>query len=356
MRKEQWEIFKRAAKRLPLDDVPLALIVDSPWMPGYLGIKHLDYFLDPETWFQANSKLMQDFPDVILFPSWWVEYGMAIEPSSMGARISFWPDQTPSIRATLLHLEDIDQMPPVDPFTDGFMALALHRYRSQKQRIFDAGYTIPVATARGPLCTAAYLHDVNNLLVDMIEDPAAVHKLLSYVNDGIIRWLKAQAEVIGPTVEGIFVLDDIPGFLSHDLYMEFAHPYLKQICDAFPPDWVKVYHNDASISQFLEELPDTGFDVLNFTHKLDIGDALRRTGGRMTLMGNVAPLDLGVRGTPSQVKAAALDVLSKTGGKNLILSVGGGVSPGMPKANVDALVEAAREFHLSRRANALTPA
>ena len=48
MLKEQWEIFKRAARREKMDKVPMALIVDSPWIPGYLGIKHLDYYLDPE--------------------------------------------------------------------------------------------------------------------------------------------------------------------------------------------------------------------------------------------------------------------------------------------------------------------
>jgi uroporphyrinogen decarboxylase len=38
MRPEQWEIFKRAARLEKLDKVPMALIVDSPWIPGYLGI------------------------------------------------------------------------------------------------------------------------------------------------------------------------------------------------------------------------------------------------------------------------------------------------------------------------------
>ena len=347
MRQQQWEVFKKAAKRQSLAAVPLALIVDSPWIPGYLGISHLDYFLDPEIWFQSNLKVLRDFPDVTFFPSWWMEYGMAIEPSAMGARVSFAPDQTPSMRAMLFHLDDIDRLAPVDPHADGFMSLALHRYRMQKQRIFDAGYTIPVATARGPLCTAAFLHDLSRFMMNMAEDPSGIHRLLAYLTEAIIQWLKAQAEVIGPSVEGIFILDDIVGFISRDFYKEFAHPYLKQICDAFPKDWVKVYHNDASITQFLEELPDTGFDVLNFTHKMDIGEVLRRTGGRMCLMGNVAPLDLGVRGGPDQVRAAALEVLRKTDGKNLILSLGGGVSPGMPKANIEALMSAAREFNES---------
>jgi uroporphyrinogen decarboxylase len=128
------------------------------------------------------------------------------------------------------------------------------------------------------------------------------------------------------------------------MYREFAHPYLKQICDAFPKDWVKVYHNDAKVKPFMADLPDTGFDVLNFTHNLDIADVRAATGGRMCLMGNVNPLDIGVRGTTAQVKEAALDVLRKMNGEGMILSLGGGVSPGMPSENIRAMIEAAGDF------------
>jgi uroporphyrinogen decarboxylase len=85
MRPEQWDTFKRAARREKLDRVPMALIVDSPWIPGYIGISHKDYYLDPRLWFESNLKIMEEFPDIIMVPSWWMEYGMAAEPSVLGA-------------------------------------------------------------------------------------------------------------------------------------------------------------------------------------------------------------------------------------------------------------------------------
>jgi uroporphyrinogen decarboxylase len=42
------------------------------------------------------------------------------------------------------------------------------------------------------------------------------------------------------------------------------------------------------------------------------------------------------------VEAAAREVVAGSGGSGLILSVGGGVSPGMPKANILALAAAAQ--------------
>ena len=340
MRPEQWEVFKRAAKRCPTAGTPVALIVDSPWIPGYVGISHLDYYVDPGLWFQANLRIVREFPDIIFIPSWWVEYGMAIEPSALGSRIHLWPDRSPDQSPALLRLEDASSLAAPNPHTDGLMPFALQMYRMQKTKIFDAGYTIPVVAARGPLCLASFLRGVNQLMTDLTDAPEAVHKLLALTTRTVIDWLLAQAEVIGGTVEGILVLDDIVGFLSPGAYREFAHPYLKQICDAFPPGWVKVYHNDANVRPFLADLADTGFDVLNWSHKVDVWEARQKTNGRLCLMGNVPPLEIGVRGTPEMVKQSAREVMAHSEGLSLILSVGGGVSPGMPKENLRALAEA----------------
>ena len=114
---------------------------------------------------------------------------------------------------------------------------------------------------------------------------------------------------MGDTVEGIFILDDIVGFINEEHYMEFAHPYLKRICDAFPKDWVKIYHNDAEVDACLDHLPDAGFNVLNWGKQKDIREVKQRVGDRMCLMGNVNPLEIAVRGTPDEVREATLEVL-----------------------------------------------
>jgi uroporphyrinogen decarboxylase len=269
---------------------------------------------------------------------------MAIEPSALGCKVRFLPDQPPAQLPMLFRLEDLDRLPAVDPHTDGLMPAALHRYRAQKTRIRDAGYIIPVVAARGPLASAVFMRGLTKLMLDITDTPSEVHRLLRYTTDATIRWLRAQAEVVGDSVEGIFVLDDIVGFLSRKHYSEFAHPYLKQVFDSFPGAWVKVYHNDANIEPFLEDLVDAGFDVLNWSHKLDINEVRRRTAGKVCLMGNIAPLEIGTRGTPQDVKSAVLNLLRKVGRRDLILSLGGGVSPGMPAVNILAMAEAVREF------------
>jgi uroporphyrinogen decarboxylase len=185
-------------------------------------------------------------------------------------------------------------------------------------------------------------------MIDIVEKPEWAHKLIDLSTRLVIDWLKAQHKAMGDTVEGIFILDDIVGFINEDHYQEFAHPYLKRICDAFPKDWVKIYHNDADVNACLEHLPDCGFNVLNWGKQTDIAEVKQRIGNRMCLMGNVNPLEIGVRGTPEDVRLATLDVLEKSGGEGIILSVGGGTSPGMPRANILAMQQALKEFNGKR--------
>jgi uroporphyrinogen decarboxylase len=231
---------------------------------------------------------------------------------------------------------------------DAFMGLTLHRLRMQRQRIFDTGEIMPLVTARGPMCTAGFVRGTTEFMMDLVEKPEWSHRLLDLCTRLIIDWLKAQAKAIGPGVEGIFLLDDIVGFVNEEFYQEFCHPYLKRICAAFPPDWVKIYHNDASIEACLEHLPDVGFNVLNWGKQSDLAAVKARLGGRMCLMGNVNPLEVGVRGSPAEVRAATLAVLEKSGGEGIILSLGGGVSPGMPRANIVAMQGALAEYNSYR--------
>jgi uroporphyrinogen-III decarboxylase len=350
MRPEQWATFKQAVRREKLDRIPMALIIDSPWIPGYLGLNHMDFFLDPELWFQSHLKIHREYPDIIFVPGWWMEYGMAAEPSALGAKIKFWQDNTPSEYHTLYHIEDLELWPDYEVEADAFMGMTLHRIRMQRQRILDTGEILPFVTSRGPMCTAGFVRSTTDFMIDLVEKAEWAHKLLDRCTSLIIDWLKAQQRAMGDGVEGIFILDDIVGFVNEDHYLEFAHPYLKRICDAFPKDWVKLYHNDADITACLDHLPDAGFNVLNWGKQTDLAEVKARVGDRMCLMGNVNPLEVGVRGTPEEVRAATLEVLEKSGGEGIILSVGGGTSPGMPRANIVAMQQALAEYNGSRRA------
>lgn len=338
-----WERFKQAAYLEEPDQVPVALIVDSPWLPGYAGINTLDYYLYPDKWLQINLDLLDRFPDAVWIPGFWLEYGMADLPSAFGARMHFYQDRPPSIEPVSTDIDLWANAPKPDVEEDGLFPLLLRLYEQMESRLQAEGFAINMVASRGPMVNAGFLMGINDLMMGLVMQPEKINKFLETITTTIIKWLHAQLKRISRP-EGIMLLDDVVGMVSLKHYQEMVAPHLQRIFAEFD-GLIKIYHNDTPCAHLHGALAEAGFEVFNFTHKVDIGEVKREMGHRVALMGNVAPLDLGVRGTPQEVEQAALACLDKAApGGGMILSFGGGVSPETPAENIDALLRAARNW------------
>jgi uroporphyrinogen-III decarboxylase len=338
-----WKRFKQAVQLNEPDQVPVGLIVDSPWLPGYAGIDTRDYFLFPDQWLEINLGLLDRFPDAVWIPGFWVEYGMAAEPSAFGAKLHFHPDSPPSIEPLVTDLAFWADVKPVNPQEDGLMPLVLRLYEVMDQRLKAEGLGVRMVCARGPMTVASWLTGMIPLMMGFVDSPDKVAKILDTVTVSIIRWLHAQLEMLHQP-EGILLLDDVVGMVSKRHYQTLIQPHLRRIFDEFE-GLIRVYHNDTPCPHLLEGLAEANFDVFNFSHEMDIAEVKAKMGHCVALMGNVPPLDVGVRGTPVDVAQWAQECLEKGApGGGMILSFGGGVSPGTPPGNIDALLKAAREW------------
>ena len=343
---QQWQLLKNTASRESQATPPVALIVDSPWIPGYTGMSTLDYFTMPGEWFAANLQVVNEFPEVIFLPGFWVEYGMTNEPSAFGCKISFYEHKTPCANQLFKAGEDFEGlaeavcgMKSPNPRTDGLLPLVLNQYRRMEPKVKDAGHLMKIVCARGPLAIAAHLMGVTDFLMAMKLDPDNTHRLLKIISTLVKDWLEAQADVLHDA-EGIMVLDDIMGFMSETDYLEFAHPYFREIFGAFPTA-LKILHNDTNNKVPLPYVADLGVHIFNFSHLIDIAEARRLVGEKVCLMGNIPPLDALALADPERVKEETAKCLSGYGnGPGLLLSAGGGVSPGTPAANIKAMIEA----------------
>jgi uroporphyrinogen decarboxylase len=337
-----WENFKVAAGLGEPEQVPVAFIVDSPWLAGYAGIDTRDYYLFPDKWLEINLGLLERFPDAVWIPGFWLEYGMAAEPSAFGVKLQFHSDSTPSVEPVVKDVAFWADLKPANPQQDGLMPLLLRLYQVMDDRLQAEGLGINMVCARGPMTVASWLAGITPLLMEVALNPDVVTRILEAVTTTIIRWLHAQLDTLRQP-EGIMVLDDVVGMVSQQHYEELIHPHLRRIFDEFE-GLIRVYHNDTPCPHLLESLAEANFDVFNFSHKTDIAEAKAKMGHRVAMMGNVPPLDMGVRGTPAEVIESGRECLAKGApGGGMILSFGGGVSPGTPPKNIEALLKAARE-------------
>jgi uroporphyrinogen decarboxylase len=309
-------------------------------MPGFAGMHTLDFFLDTDAWLDTYLKVLARFPDVVFLPGFWVEYGMANEPSAFGARIVWRADSPPSLRHIELPPSDWAKLPCPDPETDGLMPLVLRRLERLEKGGLPEPHRIHFVAARGPLAVAAHVLGTTTFLEATATEPEATAAALEIFTDTVIAFLRAQLARLREPL-GVLVLDDLPGMLSPRGFDRMALPYLQRIFDAFP-GLLRIYHNDTPCAHLLPRMGQMHCEVWNFSHEMDIA-AVRAAVPRMALLGNVAPLDTLVRGTPEQVLREARACVGKVAaGGGFILSAGGGLSPGTPAGHIDALVRAAR--------------
>ena len=348
MRKEQWESLQAIIRG---EEGPLraGLIVDSPWMPGYCGVSNVDFYARPEVWLDAYRKIRADFPGVLFLPDWWNEFGMATEPSGFGCRFDFYDDNLPTVHHIIPTLEDadlIERLQVPDPRKSGLMPLLLNLQRYVQPRLQELGEEHYIVSTRGPLTIASHLMPLTELLLGVKMEGETIHKLLRCTTALCIRWLEAQLENVG-TARGILVLDDVTGFLSEEDYLEFAHPYLKEIFRSFP-GLLHLFHNDTDSDVSVPWLDELGVDLYNFTHKKNIGDVRRKIGDRVCLLGNVPPMSL-VKESPETVYAQTRQVIADYCAANgshrgLLVSLGGGVPMGARQDTIDAFLRAVADY------------
>jgi uroporphyrinogen decarboxylase len=313
-----------------------ALIIDSPWLPGYAGAGTIDFYFDPSTWLSVYEKALQDLPGVAFVPGSWVELGMAAEPSGWGVPIQWSDHQPPGLKHFPASLETLAAAPVPDPETDGLMPVILRQYERMKGPLTQLGIGPRMAACRGPLAIASHLVGVTEILMATQLQPDLCQELFDKTTEICIRWLRAQLERMDDPV-GILMLDDLVGMLSPDDAELFAIGRLRRIFDEFS-GLIRFFHNDTPNDKIYPRLAEIGMDVFNFSHTTDLVRARQLLGPDIVLMGNLPPLDLLVRGTPDQVREATrqqLDQLADAG--PMLVSPGGGVSPGTPIENLQAM-------------------
>jgi uroporphyrinogen-III decarboxylase len=236
-------------------------------------------------------------------------------------------------------VDDIARLDKPNPKTDGLLPFVLRRLQHHQARIEERGHRIRFAVARGPLNIASFLMGTTEFLMALRTDPEPIEKLLTLITDFTADWLTLQKECF-PSIEGVFLLDDIVGFLGEEDFKQAAMPYLKRLfgCLDVP---VRFFHNDARGLVCAPFLAEIGVNLFNFGFEHSLGEMKQLTNGTVTLLGNIPPRDVLAQGTPEDVAhsvTAALEPLTDT--SRIILSCGGGLPSDVPTANIEAFIQA----------------
>jgi len=340
MTDRQWNDLLAVLRGDILEPSPVGFIIDCPWLPGWCGMDIADYLSSETIWFEANRRAIETFPDVWFLPGFWSEFGMCTEPSAFGCRCIFPRNEFPFAEKIITDVAQIAGLKAPDPRTDGLLPFMLNRLRWARPRIEGLGHKIRFSVSRGPLNVAAFLMGTTEFLMAIKTDPEPAHRLLRVITDFLKQWHALQRETF-PTIEGMMMLDDIVGFMGEKDFVEFGLPCFRELFDL--PVAVKFFHNDAPCAKSIKYYPEMGVNLYNPGIQTSLTEMRQISGHRLAILGNIPPRDVLAQGTPGDVRAAVKKLLAEASDRSrLILSCGGGVPPGVPTANLQAFLQAAR--------------
>ena len=342
MNDQQWNTLVSVVRGETLHPLPTGFIIDCPWLPKWAGHSILDYFTDERVYMEANLKAIRTFPQTMFLPGFWSEYGMCTEPSAFGAICTWEEDEFPFAKKVLRSAAEVERVEKPNPRKDGMLPFVIKRLKHLQPEIEKAGHKIRFAVARGPLNIATFLMGTTEFLTALKTDPELMHQLLTITSDFLVDWIAYQRECF-PTIDGILLLDDIAGFVSRRDFETFGLPYLKK---AFSADvTVKFFHNDAPCKACAPLLPEAGINLLNFGIQHTLTEMKTWTNDKITLLGNIPPRDVLASGTPADVERSVTDMLNAFQDRSrLIVSCGGGMPPGVPTENIQALISTVQKL------------
>ena len=340
MTDNQWDELVAVLNGAPRTRPTIGFIIDSPWLPNWFGIDILDYFTNQDLWFEANRKAIETFPEVTFLPGFWSEFGMCTEPSAFGAKCVFHQNEFPFAEKVIRDVAQVDDLVEPNPATDGLLPFMLNRLKSARPRLEDMGHKIRFSVSRGPLNIATFLMGTTEFLMALKTDPDRAHNLLRVITSFLKKWHALQRETF-PSIDGMFLLDDIVGFIGGEDFREFGLPYFKEIyADG---GTVKFFHNDAQCAKSIACYPEIGINLYNPGIFNPLAELRQMSANRLTILGNIPPRDVLAKGSPADVRAAVQKLLSETPDRSkLILSCAGGMPPGVSTENIEAFIGAAR--------------
>ena len=342
------------------DRVPVMCQLSIGHMLAQLGVSPVDFWNDPDVYVDGLFTLreMYDFDGILVSlhghdPSWRSE--VASRATTAVGEVITWNDGS----TTEFPRDDLPrhrqgpsgQIPPeYIPVSQGlrFPIHPDHRFDVLVETVRrSAGRYSVHGEITSPFDYVLDDGGHQRVLLDLLDDPESVRRALETWTARVAALARGMART---GVDAIKISSPFAGagFISPAFYGEFVLPYEREVIRSIRECGVKTYlHTCGAIRDRLELMIASGADGIECLDppplgNVELGEAMDLIGGRCFVKGNVDSVNVLLHGTPGEITADIRRRLDAVGGRaGFILSTACSIAPGVPRAHVRLLREAA---------------
>jgi uroporphyrinogen decarboxylase len=172
----------------------------------------------------------------------------------------------------------------------------------------------------------------------MYREPETLRALLDVLADMTVAYLNAQIEAGAQAVQ---LFDTWAGMLAPDDYRTWVLPIHRRIAAALHRDRAPLILYVQNGGHVVDAMIEAGPDVISLDWRLDLGEAARRAGSRVSIQGNLDPTALHA---PREEIFRRVRALAEAGraARGHVLNLGHGCHPDTPVEGVRAFTDASR--------------
>ncbi len=275
-----------------------------------------------------------------IYAGW--EGSFVLITSSFGINLKTYPDKPPSIEHPLIrNRDDLENLPRLDPDTQGRIPLNLQLIRELKSEVKD----IPIMTyVPAPFTLSSLFLGVTDFMITLMRDKMNIlDDLLQYAFDTTLAVASAK---IKSGVDMITIADPSGStdMVSPKLFEKYSFPLLQELITKLKQNGVKVgLHICGQTKPILPKMIETGADYLEIDSKVDLVEAQKMASGKTCVVGNINSTDLAM-GTPKDIKTQCTQLISKMSRTGFILSSGCEIGYSTPLENIKAMIKSVKEI------------
>ncbi len=345
--------FLRALLKQPVDMTPVWMMRQAGrYLPEYKATRakagsFMQLCTNPELACEVTLQPLRRFEldAAILFSD------ILTVPDAMGCGLYFGEGEGPKVHKPVRTEADVNALPVINAERD--LPYVMDAVKLIRRELNGA---VPLIGFSGsPWTVATYMvegggsKDFAIIKKMMMAQPAVLHALLDKVALSVIDYLNAQ---IRAGAQAVQIFDTWGGVLSPHAYREFSLRYMQQIIAGLIKENegrrvpVIVFTKNGGL--WLESIAAIGADCVGLDWTIDISDARKRIGDKVSLQGNMDPSVL--YAPPARIRDEVALILRQYGnGSGHVFNLGHGihqhVDPDNAKVFIDAVHELSAQYH-----------